>query len=192
MVRMTETNNHQQQLLFEQFLFGFCALLALFIPFVWGCGVIGPKPPETRAKGSCTTAVRRSAQWSEVKLDRLILIDAKTRLRHILLGNSARKLLASIAKTAFGEWMLPASKQDFYYFWITTHNRIGIVMNARLHDLHHVHASHAVMNGEILHVAGRLLGHGRAATTNHYVHLDDANLSQAAERAAVVIYQKFQ
>ena len=49
-----------------------------------------------------------------------------------------------------------------------------IVAYARLHDLRHVHASHAVMNGESLHVAGRLLGHRKASTTNRYVHLDDA------------------
>ena len=58
---------------------------------------------------------------------------------------------------------------------------------ARLHDLRHAHASHAVMNGESLHVAGRLLGHRRASTTNRYVHLDDATLGEVAERAAGAI-----
>ena len=60
----------------------------------------------------------------------------------------------------------------------------------RLHDLRHAHASHGVMNGESLHVAGRLLGHRRATTTNRYVHLDDATLSQAAERVAASIQAK--
>ena len=46
------------------------------------------------------------------------------------------------------------------------------------------------MNGESLHVAGRLLGHRRATMTNRYVHLDDATLSQAAERIASVIEQE--
>ena len=49
--------------------------------------------------------------------------------------------------------------------------------------------SPAVMNGESLHVAGRLLGHRRASTTNRYVHLDDATLSQAAERVVVAVQQ---
>ena len=44
----------------------------------------------------------------------------------------------------------------------------------------------AVMNGESLHVAGRLLGHRRASTTNRYVHLDDATLGEAAERVAAI------
>ena len=48
----------------------------------------------------------------------------------------------------------------------------------------------AVMNGESLHVAGRLLGHRRASTTNRYVHLDEATLSQAAERVALEVQRK--
>ena len=66
----------------------------------------------------------------------------------------------------------------------------GIVADARLHDPRHAHASQVVMNGESLHVAGRLLGHRRASTTNRYVHLDDATLSQAAERVASAVQQK--
>ena len=56
--------------------------------------------------------------------------------------------------------------------------------------LRYAHASHAVMNGESLHVAGRLLGHQRVTTTNRYVHLDDATLSQAAERVATAVELK--
>ena len=66
----------------------------------------------------------------------------------------------------------------------------GIVADARLQDLRHAHASHAVMSGESLHVTGRLLGHRRSSTTNRYVHLDDATLGQAAERVAVAIERR--
>ena len=62
--------------------------------------------------------------------------------------------------------------------------------DARLHDLSHSYASHAIMNGESLHMAGRLLGHRRAATTNRYAHLDDVTLSEAAERVAHAIGRK--
>lgn len=48
----------------------------------------------------------------------------------------------------------------------------------------------AVMNGERLFVAGRLLGYRQATTTNRYVHLDDVTLRQAAERVAVAIQGK--
>ncbi len=82
------------------------------------------------------------------------------------------------------------SNNELHYFWITTRDAAGIVADARLHDLRHAHASHVVMNGESLHVAGWLLGHRRASTTNRYVHFDDATLSQAADRVAVVIKRK--
>ena len=48
----------------------------------------------------------------------------------------------------------------------------------------------AVINGESLHVAGRLLGNRRASTTNPYLHLDDATLGQAAGRVAAAIHLK--
>ena len=98
---------------------------------------------------------------------------------------------------ASGEWVFPATKRDgpltsieLRYFRGKARREAGIVADARLHDLRHAHASHAVMNGESLHIAGRLLGHRRASTTNRYVHLDDATLSEAAERVAVAIIRK--
>lgn len=82
------------------------------------------------------------------------------------------------------EWMLPSksgdeplAKDDFHSFWIKTHDTAGIMEDAWLHDLQHPHASHTVMNGESLHVAGRLLKHRRVNTTNSHAHLDDAILS---------------
>ena len=60
----------------------------------------------------------------------------------------------------------------------------AIAADARLHDLRHTHASHAIMNGESLHMARKLLGHQRAGNTNRYAHLDDATLRQASERVA--------
>ena len=145
----------------------------------------------------CRPGEIRCLRWSEVKPDRLALIDAKTGPRHVLLGEAARELLASLAETASGEWVFPGkdgdeplTKDDLYSFWLKARDTAGIVADARLHDLRHSHASHAVMNGESLHVAGRLLGHRRASTTNRYVHLDDATLRQAAERVAMAVQGK--
>ena len=139
----------------------------------------------------------RCLPWCEVKPDRLTLSDAKTGPRHVLLGEAARELLDGLAETASGEWVFPGGKgngplstDDLWRFWIKARDAAGIVADARLHDLRHSHASHAVMNGESLHVAGRLLGLRRVITTNRYVHLDDATLSQAAERLAVAIQRK--
>ena len=58
------------------------------------------------------------------------------------------------------------SEGALYWFWRGVRDEAGIAEDARLHDLRHSHASHAIMNGESLHMAGRLLGHRRASTTN--------------------------
>ena len=81
----------------------------------------------------------------------------------------------------------PLSTNELWAFWTKIRDAAGIVADARLHDLRH---AHAVMNGESLHVTGRLLGHRRASTTNRYVHLDDATVSHAAERVAAAIERK--
>ena len=145
----------------------------------------------------CRPGEIRRLRWCEVKPDRLALIDAKTGPRHVLLGEAARELLDSLADSASAEWVFPGDKgngplteNELYYFWIKSRDAAGIVADARLHDLRRAHASHAVMNEESLHIAGRLLGHRRASTTNRYVHLDDATLSQAAERVAIALKQK--
>ncbi len=72
----------------------------------------------------------------------------------------------------------------------TRHVLLGEAARELLHDLRHAYASHAVMNGESLHVAGRLPSHRRASTKNRYVYLDDATLSQAAERVGLAITRK--
>ena len=64
------------------------------------------------------------------------------------------------------------SEGAFYWFWCAVRDEAGIAADARLHDLRHSHASHAIMNGESLYMAGRLLGHRRASTTNCYAHLN--------------------
>ena len=139
----------------------------------------------------------RGLHWCEVKPDRLALIDAKTGPRHVLLGEAARELLNSLADTASEEWVFPSdqgigplSANELWRLWTKARDAAGIEADARLHDKRHAHASHAVMNGENLHVAGRLLRHRRPSTTNRYVHLDDATLTQAADRVAVGIQRK--
>ena len=126
----------------------------------------------------CRPGEIRCLRWCEVTPDRLALEDSKTGPRHVLLGAAARALLDGHAGTVSGEWVFPREngdgpldKNDLYQFWLAARDAAGIVADARLHDLRHAHASHAVMNGESLHVAGRLLGHRRASTTNRYVHL---------------------
>ena len=119
----------------------------------------------------------RRLRWREVKPCRLTAIDANTGPGYVLLAEEERKLFDSLS----GKWLFPRENRGealtgnaLYWFWLKVRNLTGIVADARLPDLRHVHASHAVMNGERLHITGRLLGHRRASTINRYVHLDNA------------------
>lgn len=144
----------------------------------------------------CRPGEIRRLRWCEVKRDRLTLIDAKTGPRHVLLVEEARKLLGALAGLSSEECVFPGAggeeplnENALYYFWLKARDDAGIVADARLHDLRDSYALHAIMNGESLHMAGRLLGHRRATTTDRYAHLDDVTLSQAAERVAEAIKQ---
>ena len=117
----------------------------------------------------------RSMRWCDVRRDRLVLTESKTGPRHVLLGEAALELLSRLSKTDSSEWVFPGAtpgqplgEATLYLFWRRVRDESSIVADARLHDLRHSHASHAIMNGESLHMAGRLLGHRRAATTNRY------------------------
>ena len=56
-----------------------------------------------------------------------------------------------------------------------------------LNDLGHTAASQAVMAGENLPLAGKILGHRWPRTTAGYAHLADAHLVEAAERVGSII-----
>ena len=110
-----------------------------------------------------------------------------------------REPLESLSKSRSVERVFPdptpeghISEGSLYWFWRRAHDEAGIVADAWPHDLRHSHASHAIMNGESLRMAGRLLGLLRTATPIRHVHFDDAALSEAAERVAVEIEGKLQ
>ena len=146
----------------------------------------------------CRSGEVRRLRWRDVKRDRLVLHESKTGPRHVLLGETARELLGHLSERRSGEWVFPRAdgneplnRNRLLYFWTKLRDEAGImVADARLHDLRHSHASHAIMNGESLHMAGRLLGHRRATTTNRCAHLDEATLSEAAERVAMVVEKR--
>ncbi len=72
--------------------------------------------------------------------------------------------------------------------WMHIKQSARLSPTLRLHDLRHTFASHAVMSGASLLIAGRLLGHKRLETTASYTHLLDEHLSEAAEQAASAIH----
>ena len=142
----------------------------------------------------CRPGEIRRLRWCEVEADRLALKDPKTGPRDVLLYDAARESLNGLPGTAFREWGFPGESGDepldkntLYWFWTKARDMAGIVEDARLLDVRNFRASHAVVNGEGVHIAGRRFGHWCASTTNRCVHPEDATLSEAAERVAVAL-----
>ena len=109
------------------------------------------------------------------------------------LSTAARAVLDALsASRSADEFLFPYYALDrarpgrLLYRWhaICVDDGIG---RARLRDLRHTVASHAVMSGEKLPLVGKLLGHRRRATTAGYAHLADDHLVTAAERVGNAI-----
>lgn len=67
--------------------------------------------------------------------------------------------------------------------WKVVRGRAELI-DFRLHDLRHNAASVAVNEGVSLYVAGKLLGHRNAATTERYAHVANDPVHKAAEAVA--------
>lgn len=134
-------------------------------------------------------------QWSEVEGDRIVLTQAKRGPRSILLGKAAQKILKSRRKgrtesrfvfphrsLAERPLLLPTAT-----IWRVIKREAELPTNLRLHDLRHNFASHALLTGESLLVAGSLLGHSRPTMTARYAHLADDMLLNAVQRIGTAI-----
>jgi integrase len=134
-------------------------------------------------------------QWAEVEVDRIVLTQAKRGPRSIPLGTPAQRILAARKKVhrssrfvfphrslADRPLMLPTSG-----LWRLIKRDAGLQTDLRLQDLRHNFASHVLIAGESLLVAGALLGHSRPAMTARYAHLADDNLLQATQKISSMI-----
>ena len=75
-------------------------------------------------------------------------------------------------------------QNDIWAAWKTIKKKAGLPPTLRLHDLRHTYASHALLAGESLYVAGKLLGHRKVRSTQIYAHLDGGKAARAADRIA--------
>ncbi|MEM8948916.1 MAG: tyrosine-type recombinase/integrase [Pseudomonadota bacterium] len=134
-------------------------------------------------------------RWKEVSRDRLNLEDSKTGPRTVLLGETAFSLLRRRRRERKerSPFVFPSPydpskpRTSIPQVWRRIRAEAGLADDIRLHDLRHTYASHAVMCGETLMMAGRLLGHRNTVTTERYAHLADRFLLDAAERVAAEI-----
>ncbi len=59
----------------------------------------------------------------------------------------------------------------------------GVTGRHHPHRWRHTYATSLVRRGEDIHVVQRLMGHSNIATTSRYLHLSDADLLEAIDRA---------
>ena len=132
-------------------------------------------------------------RWSEVAGDGLALADSKTGPRTVLLNAKARRI---IERQTRGEsaFVFPSPRNanrprgPELPLWYSVRREAGIE-DARLHDLRHSFASHAVMNGIPVPVVSRLLGHSDVKMTLRYAHLADKEIEAAAQRVGAALAQ---
>ena len=135
--------------------------------------------------------------WKEVKADRLKLADSKTGPRDVILGKPAILLLHRRRQHRSCDYVFPSPmypnrpRRTIITLWHRM-RREADLGGLRLHDLRHTFASCAVMRGEGLLMAGKLLGHRHASSTERYAHLDGRFLLDAAERIGQEIMHRCQ
>jgi len=129
-------------------------------------------------------------RWSEVHGDKLILIDSKTGPRAVFLNSEAQAIISGQSRN--GPYVFPSStdpsvcRSPELSLWRKVRRTAGIA-DARLHDLRHTFASHAVMAGVPIPVVSRLLGHAQVRMTLRYAHISDRETEAAAERIGSAI-----
>jgi len=132
-----------------------------------------------------------SLRWEHVDFERgtLLLPDAKTGRRYVLLSGPALEVLASLPR--LGPLVVPGRdpekpRADLNRPWQAVAKRAGLT-GVRLHDLRHSFASVGAGAGLGLPVIGKLLGHRVAATTSRYSHLADDPIRRATEMIGAAI-----
>ena len=130
-------------------------------------------------------------RWQDVDADTLILTDAKTGPRQVLLNAPARAILER--QTRSGSAFVFPSPLDpdrpvcsDLPLWYAVRREAGIE-DVRLHDLRHSFASQAVLQGVPLPLVSRLLGHKHLSMTLRYAHVGDRETEAAAERVGMTI-----
>jgi integrase len=128
-----------------------------------------------------------SLTWDQVDLERgmLLLPDAKTGRRYVLLSAPAQAVLAGLLRIRLGYYVIAGDdpdrpRHDLNRPWRAIARRAKLE-GVRLHDLRHSFASFGAAGNLGLPVIGKLLGHRQAQTTSRYAHLGDTPLRRASE-----------
>jgi integrase len=122
-------------------------------------------------------------EWVDFERGLLLLPDSKTGRKTIVLNAPAMVVLAGLPR--LGAFVIAGdnperSRADLNRPWYAIRKRARL-MDVRIHDLRHTHASIGVGAGLGLPIIGKLLGHSQPSTTARYAHLDADPLRCASE-----------
>ncbi len=140
----------------------------------------------------CRISEVTGLQWSYIKGREWHLPDSKTGAKVVYVGEEAQKQLVQISKQA---WAQRCDSQDDVFMplsdFVSRPNKVGMIWlqvralanieDVRIHDLRHTFASYAVLEGYPIPMVSKLLGHKRISSTLRYAHVDDSQVSQAAQ-----------
>ena len=132
----------------------------------------------------CRLSEIQMSKWTWVRGNVLILPDAKTGPRRVMLSKSALELLATLPRPENNPYIIVGEVEgqhitDLQRPWRRIREAVSL-KDVRIHDLRHTYASLAAAAGHSLPVIGKLLGHTQAQTTARYAHLADQITRNAA------------
>lgn len=133
----------------------------------------------------CRLSEIQKAKWSWVRGNVLLLPDAKTGPRRVMLSQSALAVLADLPRLPGNPHIIAGAVEgqhttDLQKPWRRI-RKAAKIEDVRIHDLRHTYASLAAAAGHSLPVIGKLLGHTQAQTTARYAHLADTVTRSAAD-----------
>lgn len=133
----------------------------------------------------CRLSEIQKSKWSWVRGNVLLLPDAKTGPRRVMLSQSALAVIASLPRLPNNPHIIAGAVEgqhvtDLQKPWRRI-RKSARIEDVRIHDLRHTYASIAAAAGHSLPIIGKLLGHTQAQTTARYAHLADAVTRNAAD-----------
>lgn len=133
----------------------------------------------------CRLSEIQKAKWSWVRGNILLLPDAKTGPRRVMLSKSALEVLSALPRLPDNPHIIAGKVEgqfatDLQKPWRRI-RKTAKLEDVRIHDLRHTYASLAAAAGHSLPVIGKLLGHTQAQTTARYAHLADSVTRNAAD-----------
>ena len=116
------------------------------------------------------------------------LPDSKTGAKNLHLPPGALAVLGTLPRYAGNPHVLPGDRAGASFVGIQKPwqrvRALAALADLRIHDLRRGFASVVVAGGDSLFIAGKILGHRQAGTTERYAHLADDPAKAAADRTA--------